>query len=102
MKIFLKKKHDASDKDPLVVMMKEPVYFMQKVSIGGSLEVDEELGYAIMGDRRYKGLFTTDKVGTKAKTEPETKKVAAKANKAIKAAPRNKSLKSFTDKSAEV
>lgn len=106
MKIKLNRKSDTTDKDPLIVMMKEPVKFCEAVKIGETLEVDEELGYAILGDRRYKGLFSMDKSTVVAKAtetlkQPVNKRSVATKSKAIQSAPQNKSLKSMTAKTVE-
>jgi hypothetical protein len=68
MKLTLTKKHDQSDKNPLVILMKEPTFFCAEVSIKGSIEVDDEMGYAILGDRRYSGLFVQDGYEAKSAT----------------------------------
>lgn len=105
MKLLLKKKIDnaaTAAKEPIVVMMKEPSFLCAKVAVGEVLEVDEEMGYAIMGDKRFKGLFTQqsdaarpaavkakaddeETVVSDAKKRPPGKQVLAKnvVNKAI-------------------
>ena len=61
MKLTLKKKPQSSDREPLVVLVKEPAFFCQKVSVGQSIDVGDEMGYKIMS--QYPGLFVVDGAG---------------------------------------
>lgn len=71
MEITLKNKNDVSDRDALVVMIdwetngKKHKYF-DKVDIGQTITVPDELGYAILA--RYKGCFVQKAVNYETKT----------------------------------
>lgn len=86
MKIKLVKKTFQEDKQPLIILMKEPEMFCKEVKVGQSIEVDDEMAYAIMGDKRYKGMFEQE--GYEAKSGINTygnKGLKAKIQEAAKA-----------------
>lgn len=70
MKLKLKKKYDSSDKDSLIVMVKAPAYYCDKVAIGQCIDVEDELGYSIMNT--YRGCF--EQAGSQPMTEEKTLK----------------------------
>jgi len=66
MIIKLARKNNATDKQPLVVNTDyEDKSFIKKLSLGETLEVDDQLGYQIMS--QYPNMFDQVKDGYKTK-----------------------------------
>ncbi len=63
MKIVLTKKNQSTDKDPLLVTLvteeNKPKQVL-KFEIGKAIELDDETAMAVLGDRRYKGIFKVE------------------------------------------
>jgi len=87
MKLKLAKKAQQSDKEPLVVMyIHEGKKVIQKVAIGGTIEVPDEVGYDVLS--KYKGMLQM--AGNDAPEAPAEEEEPAKAEKSL-AGYRNKS-----------
>ena len=124
MKIVLTRKRDTNEKDPLIVMIAPPEEYpgpkiVLSFEIGQTVDLNklvkerkikmtgEDLGHAIMGDKRYKGLFKVS--GATAKTteveDDEEEVVAAPKKKKPTPTPKkkvlNKALRDYENKSHE-
>jgi hypothetical protein len=73
MQLTLTKKNDPCDKQPLIIHMDyQDKPYTQRVALGETIEVEDQLGYQIMST--YPKLFTNNTAGYKTKTmHPEGK-----------------------------
>lgn len=76
MKLTLTKQRDPSNREALIVLIKKPVYMCRSIAIGETIEVDDEMGFTILGDERYRGLFKSDSKETVTTTKTPAKVVA--------------------------
>ena len=81
MKLTWTKARDATEKGTFLAMVQteEQKHFV-KFEFGKPQEVDDEIAYLILGDARFKGLFTQEGVVPKAKSfvgKPYANKSAA-------------------------
>lgn len=88
MKIKLKSKADASDKDPLIVQVVLEEGGKQKkvtfsVNIGETIELPDEQAYEVL--HKYKGLFELVQTGEGIKGGYQHRAASVQANKAAAA-----------------
>ncbi len=82
MELVLKQKKDSSTNDALVIMLEWEIdnkkqKYIRKVDIGETIEVQDDLGYAILA--QYKGCFLIKaQVPENVKVAYETKTMKAK------------------------